>query len=450
MNTNEYESEARRRYKKRGLYSDPKDNRQIFQNELSHKLIPSLGDYILALAAGACAGAALMLEANPLWILAAALIPFCGPFLGISLSCAAGSLRFFGKSLGKFLLSLLLFWAGSAAAVLILRGRCSPGTAAADFFSAYSLTAVFAVAVSTVVCTLQLKRNDSLALGAFSSSLMIFIMGPLTVAAWAFFCGNRHFILPALQTGLVYTLIGLALAVIVLILMRAASVGAPSIIMMVLTAALGAAAAAEGLGLLAVSFRERFGQQQADMLQQINLVTFTPTNTATATPTDTPTATPTDTSTPTATGTPTPVTPTSTATATSTGTPTMTATATETPVTPTSTATFTATVTPSITPTRTLIPSMTPTNTKEVTATPVYAIVDARSDIGILVRKTPGMGSDYINDEGIYNNSILEITGETVNADGYDWISVRTNKGNNGWVIVDVLRTATSVPETAW
>ena len=57
MNTNEYESEARRRYKKRGLYTEPKDSRQVFQNELSHKLIPSLGDYILALLAGACAGA---------------------------------------------------------------------------------------------------------------------------------------------------------------------------------------------------------------------------------------------------------------------------------------------------------------------------------------------------------------------------------------------------------
>ena len=121
MNTNEYESEARRRYKKRGLYTEPKDSRQVFQNELSHKLIPSLGDYILALLAGACAGAALMLNANPLWILSAALIPFCGPFLGMALSAVAGSPRFFVKSRGKQLLSSLLFLAGSAAAVLILR-----------------------------------------------------------------------------------------------------------------------------------------------------------------------------------------------------------------------------------------------------------------------------------------------------------------------------------------
>ena len=78
MNTNEYESEARKRYKKRGIHQEPRSNRQVFQNELSHRLVPSLGYYLLALASGACAGAALMLNAQPLWILAAALIPLSG------------------------------------------------------------------------------------------------------------------------------------------------------------------------------------------------------------------------------------------------------------------------------------------------------------------------------------------------------------------------------------
>ena len=444
MNTNEYESEARRRYKKRGLYTEPKDSRQVFQNELSHKLIPSLGDYILALLAGACAGAALMLNANPLWILSAALIPFCGPFLGMALSAVAGSPRFFVKSLGKQLLSSLLFWAGSAAAVLILRGQHSPAEAAAAFFTAYSIPAILTVVVSTVVCVLQLKRSEPLSLGAFSSSLMIFLMAPLTVAAWGFFCGSRHMILPALETGLVYSLMALGLAAIVFILLRAFSADVKSILMTVVLIAAGAAAAADGFGLLAVSFRDRFDRQRADMLQEINLVTFTPTYTATATPTSTATPTATNTSTPTSTFTATPVTPTTTATATATNTATMTPTATNTPVTPTTTATFTATITPSITPTRTLIPTLTPTRTKVVTPTPVYGIVSVRGDTGVLVRTTPSLESDVIR--GIYNNAVLEITGETVQADGYTWISVKTNEGYEGWVTVEVLRTATPVP----
>ena len=444
MNTSEYESEARRRYKKRGLYSEPKDNRQIFQNELSHKLIPSLGDYLLAFLAGGCAGAALMLNANPLWILAAALIPFCGPVLGIALSCVAGSPRFFLKSLGKQLLFSLLYWAGSAAAVLILRGQHSGNEAVAAFFTSYDLSAILTVGVSVVICVLQLKRNESISLGAFSSALMLFLMAPLTVAAWAFFCGSRHLIMPALETGLVYSLIALGLAAIMFILLRAASMDALSVVMMVLLVGFGAAAAAEGLGLLAVSFRERFAQQKADMMQEINLVTFTPTNTATATPTNTATPTPTDTSTPTSTYTATPLTPTSTATATETVTPTMTPTATNTPVTPTSTATFTPTVTPSITPTRTLIPTMTPTNTKMVTPTPVYGIVYVRGDTGVLVRLTPALESEYVG--GYFNNAVLEITGDSVQSDGYNWISVRTNEGYDGWVVDYALRTATPFP----
>ena len=159
MNNKEYESEARKRYKKRGLYEDPKGDRQIFQNELSHKLIPSLGDYLLALAAGICAGMALMLNADPMWILSAALIPFCGPFIGISLSCVTGSLRFFGKSLGKHLLTLLLFWVGSMLSILILKGNHAPHEGTAAFFAAYNPFAILSVALCTVICVIQLRRR---------------------------------------------------------------------------------------------------------------------------------------------------------------------------------------------------------------------------------------------------------------------------------------------------
>lgn len=445
MNRNEYESEARKRYKKRGLYSNPQGDKQIFQNELSHKLIPSMGDYLLAFAAGICAGMALMLNVDPLWVLAAALIPFCGPFLGISLSCVTGSLRFFGKSLGKHLLTLLLFWLGSMISVLIFKGQHTPNEAVTAFLSSYNVFAILSVALSAVVCTVQLKRDAMLSLGSFSSVLTLFIMAPLTAAGWAFACGQRHLILPSLQTGLVYSLIALMLSAIVFILVRAANVKPASILMTFVIMAFGLLMTVEGLGLFGFSLKERFGRRQAELLQSINLVTYTPTNTATATPTNTPTSTPTSTNTPTATSTSTPLTPTATSTNTATPTATFTATATNTPVTPTPTVTNTATLTPSITPTRTLIPTLTPTNTKVVTPTPVYGIVYVSRDTGVLVRTTPSLNSEVIR--GVYNNAVLEITGETVFEDGYNWISVRTNEGFDGWVTVDVLRTATPIPD---
>ncbi len=445
MNTNEYESEARKRYKKRGLYEDPKGERQIFQNELSHKLIPSLGDYLLAFAAGICAGVALMLNSNPLWILSAALIPFCGPFFGIALSCVTGSLRYFGKSLGKHLLTLLFFWAGSMAAILILKGKSTPNEATAAFFTSYNIFAIISAAVCTVICIIQLKRNDMISLGSFSSAITIFLMGPLTVAGWAFVCGSRHMILPALQTGLVYSLIALMFAVITFILMRAANITLSSILMSLIALGLGAVMTVEGFSLFGFSLNNHFGEKQAEILKNINLVTYTPSSTPTATPTSTPTMTPTNTDTPTPTATNTPVTPTATATNTATATATFTPTNTNTPITPTPTVTNTATVTPSITPTRTLIPTLTPTKTKVMTPTPIYGIVYVSRDTGVLVRTTPTLNSEVIR--GVYNNAVLEITGETVFADGYNWISVRTNEGFDGWVTVDVLRTATPVPD---
>ncbi len=444
MNTNEYESEARKRYKKRGLYEEPQNQRQIFQNELSHKLIPSMGDYLLALIAGLCAGTALMLGADALWIFTAALIPFCGPFLGISLSCTAGSIRFLGKSLGKYLLILLLFLIGSLIMILILQGSHTPKEAVAEFFSRQNIYAVFAVAVGVVICVLQLNRNNSTALGAFSSALMVFIMAPLTVAGWAFISGNRDLVFPALETGLLYSLIALMLACAAFYLIRAGSPVITGILMSLVLMIPGIFASAACLGFLPSSVEDNLNQKKAAMMQSINLVTYTPTSTPTATATNTATLTPTNTATPTQTPTGTPVTPSATMTSTATMTPTVTGTATRTPVTPTPTSTFTATVTPSITPTRTLIPTMTPTKTKMMTPTPVYGIVSVKGDTGVLVRTTPSLVSDVI--KGLYNNAILEITGQTVYADGYTWISVKTNEGYEGWVTVEVLRTATPGP----
>ena len=440
MNKNEYDSEARRRYKKRGLHIEPKSPRQVFQNELSHKLIPSLGDYLFALLAGICAGTALMLNAVPLWVLAEALIPFAGPFIGLALSCAAGSLRFFLKSLGKYLLMQLLYLAGSAGVIWFTQQRgFSADTAAADFFSSYNLYAIITVAVAAFFLVLMLRRSSSLMIGAFSSALMVFIMAPLTIAAWGFLSGNRHYILPSLEVILVGSIIALAVAVILFILMRAASFNFGSVLMCLIVIALCAGIVAEGFGLLPFSLRERISQPEADKLHEMNLITFTPTNTLTPTPTDTFTPTPTNTFTPTATSTPTD-TPTATPTNTATNTPTATPTSTFTP-TPTDTPTATPTQTPTMTPTRTLIPTKTPTPTEYMTPTPVWGIVHVSGDPGVYVRSTPATSAEVIR--GYYNGSALEITGDSFVVDGITWVSGRTFDGYDGWIIETALRTAT-------
>ena len=101
----------------------------------------------------------------------------------------------------------------------------------------------------------------------------------------------------------------------------------------------------------------------------------------------------------------------------------------------------TATNTP-ITPTR--IPTMTPTKSIYTTPRPVYEIVNLSGDVGVLVRIRPALDGDVYR--AVYNGTVLEITGETVEADGLTWVSVKTNDGIEGWVSVEALQTATPVP----
>ncbi len=423
MNTSDYESAARKRYNSRGLYAEPKTARQVSQNKLSHILIPSLSFYIYSPIAGAIAAAALMLNTASLRLLALAFIPFCGPLIGIALGCAAGSLRFLFQSLYKALLSMLLFAAGSAAAILCLQNGFTPadGTAAA-FFVADQWTVPTAL-ICALLCVVQLRRDGHLT-QAFGAVTLSFILFPLTAAVWGAFSGSRDLLFGALRVSLLFAVLTVAAAVTALIFSRAASMNIAAVVMCLAAIACGCFSAAAALHV--TSATGAIDGRTADWLNGANLMTYTPTNTATATGTPTMTLTPTATSTPT-------ITPT--ATETSTPMPTDTA---------TPTVTNTATETPTVTPTRTLIPTLTPTVTKYLTPTPVYGIVNAKGDVGVLVRKDPSTSADVIR--SVYNDSVLEMTGETAEKDGILWVSVRTNEGYDGWVAETVLRTATPEP----
>lgn len=429
MNTSDYESAARKRYNSRGLYAEPKTPRQVSQNKLSHILIPSLSFYIYSLIAGGIAAAALMLNTASLRLLALAFIPFCGPMIGIALGCAAGSLRFLFQSLYKALLSMLLFAAGSAAVILCLRNGFTPadGTAAA-FFVADQWTVPTAV-ICALLSVVQLRRDGHLT-QAFGAVTLSFVLFPLTAAVWGAFSGSRELFFGALRVSVLFGMLTVAAAAAALIFTRTASMTAAAAVMCLLAIAAGCFSAANALKV--TSPNAAIDSRTADLLNGANLMTYTPTNTATATSTPTMTMTPTKTSTPTKTPTATETLP-----ATETGTTAPTDT-------PTPTVTDTPTATPTVTPTRTLIPTLTPTVTKVLTATPIYGIVNAKGDVGVLVRKDPSTSADVIR--SVYNDSVLEMTGKTMEKDGIVWVSVRTNEGFDGWVAEAVLRTATPEP----
>jgi uncharacterized hydrophobic protein (TIGR00271 family) len=137
--------------------------------------------------------------------------------------------------------------------------------------------------------------------------------------------------------------------------------------------------------------------------------TFTPTATLTPTPTPGPTSTPTATLTPTSTPTPSP-------------TPTMTPS-------PTTTPTNTSTPSPTTTPTNT--PSPTPTNTPTPTPTPVAGIVSRTGGRGVHLRSAPNGAIIASLPEGAQ----VEILYQRQVVDGQEWLQVRDEQGQTGWIV---------------
>ena len=116
----------------------------------------------------------------------------------------------------------------------------------------------------------------------------------------------------------------------------------------------------------------------------------------------------------------------------STSTITPTVTVTLTPVPPT------ATLTPTVTPSPTLTPTFTPT----LTPTPLIALVRSRDAVGAILRETPGgrvIGS-YLD------NTLMQVLPEIVESPEGVWVHVVGPDGKAGWMLQDLLLTATPAP----
>jgi hypothetical protein len=119
-------------------------------------------------------------------------------------------------------------------------------------------------------------------------------------------------------------------------------------------------------------------------------------------------------------------------------TPTPTPTITPTPsATPTATATATGTRTPTGTPTRTGTPTITPTPTP---APPLAVLIDTGGSGGTL-RRGPGFAQSPVG--YLVDGDVLELIGGPEFADGGFWWQVRTADGRQGWVLGELIATAT-------
>lgn len=440
MNNTDNDNRARMRYLKRGIFSNPDNARKLYFNDLSHRLIPSLSFYIFAIISGLACGVAFMLNSIELIVLTLALIPFMGPFFGISLSFTAGSFSFLWKSFLKFLLAAALFVLSAFGVGGIGQVYNRLSTETIQYFSSVQVMILIITAICAFLAVFYISNAPQQIPQALSNGAMFGVLLPLGMAGYCLSLRMTAPLLPSLQCSLIYALIGLSAATLAFCLRSLFLPKATSLILTCLVFATCTIFLLDFFQIIQVDFSKRFQTAKESFIALVVKPTDTPTLTPTLTSTLTQTATYTATSTPTNTLTPIP--PTKTPTTTHTPTNSSTPTHTLTPIPPTSTATVTNTPTKTSTPTRTLRPSKTPTITFTPSPTIIYGIVYVPNDVGLLVRERPGFGSNVMKSQN--NGSLLEIIGEeTQVADGISWIHVRTNDGSEGWVSQSLLRTTT-------
>jgi hypothetical protein len=374
---------ARRRRARRLLAPVDANERAAFIDRVAHRASPSFDFFLFSLLAGGVIAAGFLLDSSALLLLGALAAPLMAPAVGLSLGTVTGSGRFFVRSLTGILIGgLLVFLVGW------LAGYAVPPWLPSDLIQAHIQTQLswinfFVLAFGAALTAVSMVRSSqSATLPSVALAYALYL--PLSAAGIGLGSGEP-FLFP---DGLI---------VFALYLAWAALFGA--------------------LALAIVGFRPLtiFGYTLGGVITLIGvllLIVLSGTGVAVvgnyALPTPIPTATPT-------------VTPTLT--------PTLT------PVPPTSTPTLT------ITPTMTSTPTLTPT----LTPTPVLVLVVAGDSGGAYLRSGPGFDSPSL--ELLANGTVLQVIPDEIVGEGSNaWVHVRTDDGQEGWILQILVATATPSP----
>ncbi|MEJ2732092.1 MAG: DUF389 domain-containing protein [Anaerolineae bacterium] len=354
---------------------------QPLASEIMIRANPSLLDLGVALASGAAGGYALCRKevsaSLPGVAIAAALVPPLA-VVGIGLSRVQGNVA--GGAMLLFLTNLIAVTAGGSLVFLWLGFRPIPGQRArARVFQGGVLgTVALLVAVSIPLGVLTFQSLRSAALDRAVEEALAAEIKAMRQVEW-----SGDWTMHELDDGT---------------LQLEVAARSPRTVVHSEVVALQARLAA------------RLNRPVALLLAVIPTTQLDPLVPPTPTPTPPPGSTATFTPSPTATATPRPS-----ATATPTATPTHT---------PTPTAT--ATHTPTFTPTPTHTPTPTPTST------PVLAQVGGTGGLGVWMHRLPSLPSGKIG--ALRDGTVMTVTGEAAEADGYLWIQVIDPRGRHGWI----------------
>ncbi len=384
----------RRRRRRRLLVPTGKTERAAYLNDIAKRLNPSLDFFIFSFLAGLVLGAAILFDNPAIYILAALLAPFMAPVVALGFSTSVGSVRFFFQSLASLVLgSALVFFAGMLSG-WVSRLFVNPTAQQAFFHTRFTVPDFILLTIGAALAiylTVRAPKQRSL---VASVALAYEIYLPIGVAGFGLTSKVSGLFPQALKVAGVHLFWVILVGAVVLLflklkpftffgyLLTAALVGT-GVYALVVTSALGSAVQRQ---------IEPFATRTPKPTQQDTGLVYLSTDTPTPTPTL------------------------------------------EIVISPSST----------VTPTIALIPTNTPTVTITPKPTPVWAQVFTDIANGVRVRKDPGFNGEII--AYLLNNQIVQVLEDTQNVDGNIWSHVILEDGREGWVVRNLLITATPVP----
>lgn len=387
---------ARRRRLRRMVIPEHHDEQSAFLDDLGERTTPGAEFFLSALLAGLVTGIALMLDSPALVVLAALLAPFMAPVLGMGVAGVAGSTGFLLRSLVSALIGGLIFFLTGTLTGIPARLFVLNGWVQLSYLLRLDGFSLLLLGLGTVFSTVLLARSTHQRPLVSSVAMAYALFLPLGAAGYGLTSGAP---LPW-YNGMVVFLIGLAVA---------ALLGAITLVILGLRPLNGLSYLFTGAYMTIVVTALVIWLSGG--IPTIQLPEMTPAQLPQAPAQVSAGSQPS----------PTPAEPSATPS-----------------VSPTVTLTATAT------PTRTLIPTNTPTMTVTPQPTPVWARINVKGSNGAVIRAEPGYNAAIV--KSLLNGIIVEVLSDVATADGATWVKIRTADGVEGWIVRNLLATATPAP----
>jgi len=382
--------QTRRQRRQKLLIPQGKSERALYLNEIAKRLVPGVEFFAFSLVAGLIFSLGILLDSPATLILGALLAPFMAPVIGLGFSTVIGSTSFFLRSMVALLVGAVLVFGSGALAGWISKIFLDLPLTQAQRFTSFTIPDFLLLTIGAVLAiylTMRMPKQRSL---IASAPLAYEIYLPITIAGFGLAAGNAELFPQALKIAGVNIAWVILVGTITLAFMKLRPSTAFGYL---LTAAIIGAAL---YGLIVSSALGSAVRQQVEPF--VTLTPQKPKKTNASPPTKTEAV---------------------------------------------ATKEFTPVPSDTPQPTNTLAPSRTPTLTITPKPAAVWAKVSS-SDSGALVRKAPGFDGEYL--ASVDNESLVQVLPEEEKVDGVYWTHVLLEDGRDGWMVRNLLVTATPAP----